>query len=321
MLTLFMKRVYIFILTIALSACQSVSPSTPPTLPPMRVEQASPAAGQQGAANNGAVENGRPLAARVNSQPIYLDVYQQQVAQLEQALQAQGLDSSTPQGQATLAQVQQQVLNALIDQLIIERAANRLGITITDAMLEARMQESIAQKPGQTQLEQWLAANNLTYEQFKQTVRSQLIANQVFEQITKDTPDAAEQVQIRQIVVADEGAARAIIEQIKNGADFAALAEQYSLDQGSRANGGYIDWFPQGLGLVPPEVEKVAFTLQPGQAHGPIQSPLGWHIIQLQQREPSRPLGDKQQALKQQIFIKWLTEQRSLTTIEIYVGS
>ena len=212
-----MKRLCIFILAIALSACQSAGPSPAPTLPPMRVEQA----GQSDAGNNRAVEDGRPLAARVNNQPIFLDVYQQQVAQLEQTLRAQGLDLSTPQGQATLAQVQQQVLNALIDQIIIEQAANRLGITITDTMLEARMQESIAQKPNQAQLEQWLAANNLTFEQFKQTVHSQLIANQVFEQITKDVPDTAEQVQIRQIVVADEGTARTIIEQIKNGADFA----------------------------------------------------------------------------------------------------
>jgi len=326
-----MKRLCLLLLIIALSACNSAPPAamTPasnlpppkitPTLPSLRLEQPAPAADQQGAANR-ASEDGRSLAARVNNQPIFLDVYENQVAQFEQTLKAQGLDLSSQKGQEKLAQVRQQVLNSLIDQVILEQEAARLGLTVTDAALAAKVQENIAQKPSQAQFEEWLAANNLTLEEFKDTLRSQLIANQVVEHITNSVPDTAEQVQIQQILVADEATARAIIEQLKQGMDFAALAQQYSLDESSRANGGRIDWFPRGLNLAPPEVEAVAFSLQPGQVNGPIKSPLGFHIIKLENREATRPLGDKQQALKQQIFMKWLTEQRSLTTIEKYVA-
>jgi foldase protein PrsA len=313
-----MKRFCLLLFIIALSACNTATANpvglvqSTATLPPMRLEQSTPTGVSPTQAATGPA-----LAARVNNQPILLDVYEKQAAQLEQALKAQGLDLSTPQGQESLHQVRQQVLNSLIDQIILEQEANKRGLTVTDAMLEAKTQESIGPDPAK--FEAWLTANNLTLDEFKQTLRSQLLANQVFEQITANTPAAADQVQIRQIVVADAAVAQSLIERLKQGEDFAPLAQQFSLDESSRANGGAIDWFAAGLGLVPPEVEAAAFTLQPGQIHGPVSSALGFHIIKLENRETARPLGDKIQALKQQIFAKWLTEQRSLTTIEKFV--
>jgi parvulin-like peptidyl-prolyl isomerase len=320
------------IMVVALSACSNrpadipaalpspVSTIEPQGQPVAAATQPEVAVQQEAPTTNPAFEGDRPLAARVNGQPIYLDTYQKQVEQLQQALINQGTDTSTPQGQEVLAQIQQQVLNTLIDQAIIEQQAAAIGITISEETLQEKVQESINQGGGQGQFEAWLNDNNLTVEDFKETLRSQLTANQMFEHITQDILETAEQVQIRQILVADEATAMTVIEQLKSGEDFAALAETHSIDESSRANGGYIDWFPRGLALVPSEVEALAFTLQPGEVTGPIQSALGFHIIQLEQREPDRALGDKQPALKQQFFLNWLAEQRSLTTIEKYTG-
>ncbi len=294
----------------------------PPTQAiPDEPREQPPPTGEQEAVSGRAFEDNLPLAARVNNQPIFLDTYQKQVAQMVQALEAQGLDLATESGQETLGQVQRQVLQALIDQRIIEQQAGKLGLTVTEAMLEARIQESIAQGQGQDQFEAWLAANNLTYEEFKDTLRAQLIANQVFEQITGHVPETAEQIQLRHIQVADEATARAIVEQLKNGADFATLARAQSLDESSRANGGDLGWFPRRLGPIPPAVEAMAFSLQPGQVSGPIQSPLGFHVIKLEHKEAERPLTNEMlQALKKQIFTDWLREQQSSTTVERFIG-
>ncbi|MBN1218286.1 MAG: peptidylprolyl isomerase [Anaerolineae bacterium] len=328
-----MRYFILSILTITLSACtvhpfqdSSQSPPIAPIIEPSiaqttesvpEIQLEFPASTTT---SDRAFEDGRPLAARVNNQPIFLDTYQKQVAHLEQALKTQNIDLTSEEGQTVLAQVRRQVLDSLIDQLVIERAASQRGLTVSNETLEAKTQESIEQGQGQTQFEEWLAFNNLTMEEFKETLRSQLIANQMFEHITGNVPDTADQVQLRHILVADEATARAIIEQLKTGEDFAALAQAHSLDESSRANGGSLGWFPQGLGLVPPEVEAIAFSIQPGEVSGPIKSALGFHIIQLENRETARPLGDMHQALKQQIFINWLKEQRSATTIERYVG-
>ncbi|MBN1993649.1 MAG: peptidylprolyl isomerase [Anaerolineae bacterium] len=326
-----MKYFFIFTLIIILSACQNTSPlpttpvtntpleQTAETAPEIQLELTPPPNNQEGAVDQGAFEGEQPLAARVNNQPIFLDPYQKQVAQLEQALKAQNPAITGEQEQATLSQLKRQVLDSLIDQALIEQEANRLGLTITEALLEAKIQESVA-RGGQAQFETWLAANNLTLAEFKETLRAELMANQVFEHITRNVPDTAEQVQMRQILVADEATARAIIKQLKSGADFAALAQAHSLDESSRANGGSLGWFPRELGLVPPEVETIAFSIHPGEVSGPIKSPLGLHIIQLENREAERPLPPEiHQALKQQTFLHWLTEQRARAAIEKFI--
>lgn len=328
-----MKYFFLLILVIILSACNVSSSPSPPasptpslpveqttTIPEIRLVQPTPTTLPEETGSNRAFEGDRPLAARVNDQPIFLDTYEKEVARFEQALKKQGMDITSEEGQTTLAQKKRQVLDSFIVQLIIEQEAHKLGLSVTEDMIEAKTQESITQGGGKAQFEEWLAANSMTLEESKEMLRAQLIAGLVLEHITNNVPETAEQVQIRQILVADEATAGTIIEQLKEGADFATLAQAESLDESSRANGGYIDWFPRGLNLVPPEVEAIAFSLQPGEANGPIQTPLGFYIIKLETREKERPLAEMHhQALKQQIFMNWLTEQRSLTTIEKYV--
>ncbi len=265
-----------------------------------------------------AVENGRPVAARVNNQPIYEETYRKQVGQLQQALTAGSGNGSEPDAEQ-LTQIRQQVLSTLIDQAIIEQEAAEAGITITDEMVEAKIQESITQGGGETQFEAWLAANNLTQDEFRERLRAELTANRMYEAITNYVPEQADQVEMSQIVVADDATAWDIIDQLKNGANFAELAQQYSIDESSRANNGNLGWFPQGLGLVPAEVEKIAFSIEPGQVSGPIQSSLGFHIIKLENREADRPLEELRPALKQQIFLSWLAEQRSAAEVETYI--
>ncbi|MDX1524062.1 MAG: peptidylprolyl isomerase [Anaerolineae bacterium] len=265
-------------------------------------------------------ENTTPLAATVNDQPIYLDMFEKQVAQFEQSLAAQGVDLSTESGQAQLDQIKGQVLNALIDQAIIEQEAAKFSIVVSDETVEAATQESIEQ--GQVQFEDWLANNNLTLEEFKETLRFQLVANQMYEQLTANLPDVAEQVQLRQIVVADENTARDVIDRLKAGQDFAELAATYSLDESNRDNGGLLGWFPRNAGLVPPEVEALAFSINPNEVSGPVKTVLGFHIIQLENKEAERPIeAEMLQALREKLFTDWLTERRAASKIERFVAS
>lgn len=288
-----------------------------PTPLPEQAEPAPTTAQETLVGNSGAnaYEDDRPLAARVNNEPIFLDSYVKQVGQLQQALTT----SDSEPDQEMLNQIRQQVLNTLIDQTIIEQEAAKAGITISEEMVDTKIQESITQGGGEAQFEEWLTTNNLTTAEFKTQLQSELIANQVFETITGDIPESADQIELSHILVTDDTTAWSVIEQLKQGADFTDLVEEYSIDENSRVNNGNLGWFPQGLGLVPTEVEEIAFSIEPGQVSGPIQSPLGFHIIKLENREAARPLEDMRQPLKQQIFIKWLAEQRSLTTVDIYV--
>lgn len=71
----------------------------------------------------------------------------------------------------------------------------------------------------------------------------------------------------------------AILDSIKNGADFAEMARKYSEDPGSAKEGGDLGFVKRGVFY--PEFESAAFALQPGEISGVVRSPVGFHIIQL----------------------------------------
>lgn len=75
-----------------------------------------------------------------------------------------------------------------------------------------------------------------------------------------------------------------VLELRKPGADFAAIAKVYSMDEGSRADGGDMPYFPRGKMVR--EFEDVAFSLAPGTISEPVETPFGYHIIQVQRKQP-----------------------------------
>jgi parvulin-like peptidyl-prolyl isomerase len=284
-------------------APQAASIAATPSPPPLVTAEAGPA-----------------LAARVNGQPIFMADYEKQVAQFEVAMANQGVDLKSEGGKQQLAQVRRQILEAMIDQVLIEQAAAKAGVTISDEELETKAQESIQQGQGQEQFQKWLADNNLTYEEFKRTLRSQLLAARMFDQVTTAVPTSAEQVHARHILFDTEANAQAVLAELQAGGNFAALAQKYSRDESTRANGGDLGWFPRGLELMPPEVEAEAFRLQPGQISGVIHSQFGYHIVKVEAREAARPLSPEMlQATKQKAFAQWLAEQRAAAVIERFV--
>ena len=129
----------------------------------------------------------------------------------------------------------------------------------------------------------------------------------------------AEQVHARHILVDSAAAAQALLAQIQAGADFGQLAQQSSLDTLTKANGGDLGWFPRGS-LPAKELEDAAFALQPGQISDVIQTAFGYHIVQVLDRDPARPLeGEQLVKVQQQAVENWLNGLRSKAQVEILV--
>ncbi|HCY75726.1 MAG TPA: parvulin peptidyl-prolyl isomerase [Ignavibacteriales bacterium] len=73
--------------------------------------------------------------------------------------------------------------------------------------------------------------------------------------------------------------AAALLDSLKEGKDFAELAKKYSDDPGSAAQGGDLGFVKKGVFY--PEFEEAAFKLDNGQTSGVVESPVGFHIIQM----------------------------------------
>jgi parvulin-like peptidyl-prolyl isomerase len=97
----------------------------------------------------------------------------------------------------------------------------------------------------------------------------------------------------RQIVISPKPTAEAkeralakadsIVLELRQGADFAVAARRFSMDPGSREDGGSLNWFRRGQ--MQPEFEDVAFLLRPGVVSNPVETLFGYHIIQVERRQ------------------------------------
>lgn len=79
--------------------------------------------------------------------------------------------------------------------------------------------------------------------------------------------------------------ADSIVAELRRGADFATAAKRFSQDPASRDQGGDLGWFRRGQ--MVPEFEGIAFQLKPGVVSDPVESPFGFHIIQVQRIQPA----------------------------------
>jgi peptidyl-prolyl cis-trans isomerase D len=106
--------------------------------------------------------------------------------------------------------------------------------------------------------------------------------------------------------------AEGILKQIQGGANFAELAKKYSDDPGSREQGGELGF--AGRGAMVPEFEKAIFTQKIGDA-GIVKTRYGYHIVQVEERQPSRTksLNEVQPGIQAE-----LTRQKTAQAMESY---
>jgi len=120
----------------------------------------------------------------------------------------------------------------------------------------------------------------------------------------------------------DEAAVRKQAEDVLNqvkapGADFAALARKYSEDEGSKVNGGDLDYFPKGR--MVPEFESAAFTMQPGQISDLVKSQFGFHIIKVIDKKPAatRTLDEMRAQIQETLAGQRVEEQITARTRDL----
>jgi peptidyl-prolyl cis-trans isomerase D len=123
------------------------------------------------------------------------------------------------------------------------------------------------------------------------------ITDQQLQQEYKDNQDSyriPERVRARHILIKTQGKpkdqaaalkakAEDILKQLQHGGDFAELAKKDSDDPGSAAKGGELGWIVRGQTV--PNFEKTAFSLQPGQLSGLVETEYGYHIIQVEEKQ------------------------------------
>lgn len=287
-----------------LSACTQGGPApvTSPvtstsTEPPVAEEEASPTPLEPS-------PTPAPLALRVGPVEIYLEDYQSELSRYQAAVNRELTE-----------QDQQQVLDELIDQALLARAAIESGFSVDDAAVQERVDRLAQRAGGVASLETWLSANEYTEAGFRRDLARQMAAAWMRDQILDQVPQTAEQVHARQILVATQEEANQVIGRLQAGQDFAVIADEYN-----PTTGGELGWFPWGY-LPEPAIEEAAFALQPGEWSQPVETATGFHILQVIEREPERALDPAASlALEARALQDWLAQQRSEQKVEVLLS-
>jgi foldase protein PrsA len=228
------------------------------------------------------------------------------------------------------------VLQQLVQETLIEQYAKNNNISVTDAQIAARENQIKANFPSGS-WDEMLKSRGLTEADVQAALREQLIMDAALSKEVKITPaqiqdyfnknhatfDKPEQVQARHILVPSLALANQIEADLKAGQSFSDLAKKYSTDPGTKDKGGDLGFFRRGQ--MVPAFDKYAFSAPIGQISPPIKSPFGYHIIQVEARQPGQKatvasasaqitdqLREQQEAPLTQPFLQGLVQKATI---------
>jgi len=245
-----------------------------------------------------------PLAAKVNGEDITETEFQAELARFEKAQTEAAL--SVDESFETI------VLDELINQLLLVQGARQANFIVGDALIDERWNRLVKDAGGEQAIMGWLAGNGYSVESFRQALARSITVAWMRDQIAGAVSETAEQVHARQILLYNLEQAQEILAQLESGNDFATLSATFD-----PVISGDLGWFPRGY-LDYEQLEQAVFDLQPLEYSGIVETPLGFHILQLIEREPDRMLDpDAGLVLQNNAVRKWLEDQRNQSEIVI----
>jgi len=266
------------------------------------------------------------VVAQVADSQITAVELQRSVEQQRAAAKAEG-QTFPKQGTAQFDQVRQQLLQQIVLERIVDFESKKCGspCKVTDQAVTKQLDQirKSSQFGGsEKKFQKFLADRKLTVADARRILRYQLEQPKLITYVTRGvrftSADAKRyyeanpsqfkvpaQREARHILVKTKALADQISAEVNKG-NFSQLAKRYSIDPGSKSQGGELG--PIQKGQVVPEFEKVVFGLKDGQISKPFKTQFGWHIVEVEVT-PARSQSFAQ--AKSQIITSQLSAKRN----------
>lgn len=239
-----------------------------------------------------------PVAAIVNGAPIALARVQLELDRIRRP--SDGAQAAPPENLPAQAHA---VLSTLIERAIVVGRAKSAGYSVSDAEVQ-RATDALAEdarKGGESFVER-LRADGENMEVLSDEMRERLLAERYVAEQTRaeraspaetrawyeqhkaefETPD---EVHAQQIVVASADEAKSLLDQLRKGASFEALARAHSISPDAKS-GGDLGFFARGR--MPKAFDDACFPLGNGKISGVVASPYGFHVFKVLGRRGAR---------------------------------
>jgi len=274
------------------------------------------------------IQPAQPVAT-VNGVEIHKDSYahmqswqalqlQSRISQMQQQSASMGTDKKMAplrqyvQQQLQQLQAQQQTLptdtlTKMEEAIVVKGSAqSKFGVTASAADLTKEAATIQKQIGGATAYKNVLQSTRLTDDEFRRwVVEPSFLGPKVQAALgAKISPLGPLSVHARHILVKDKKLAQRLLIQLQHGGNWKTLAKTYSIDPGSKAQGGDLGTFTRGQMVAP--FDQAAFSMKPGEIRL-VQSTFGTHILQVLSA-PTHPKLSKSEldAKKSQAFSDWI---------------
>jgi peptidyl-prolyl cis-trans isomerase C len=280
------------------------------------------------------------FVATVNGVGIPRSDYELVLQQTQQQYAMQGQQIT----EAQLPELQQNVLDQMVAEELLYQDGIDAGLEASQESIDLQLQQIKSQFETDEQYTQALEQNQTTEEELRSDIERNIIVQQAVQTITGELQpisdqeietfydenpqffESDEQVAARHILISTEGLeteeeiaeARARAEDVRqellDGADFAALAQERS-EGPSASRGGDLGTF--GRGRMVPAFEEAAFALAEGDISQVVETQFGFHVIQVTDKVDAgtTPLADVTGDIRQ-----YLSQQRQATALDEYIA-
>jgi len=275
------------------------------------------------------------IIARVNNQIVTRTEFMRSKEQLKQEAQQQ----DPAHADQIVAEREKDVLRDLIDQQLLIEKGKDLGIT-ADTDLIKKLDEMRKQMnlESMDDLEKAAQAQGVSFEDFKQNLRNQIITQQVigkevgqklsvskdeekkFYEEHKDDLSRPEMIRLSEILVspdkkgpgdeaqqtaAAQAKAQDLLDQIRKGASFADIAKKNS-EGPTASQGGDLGNFKRGT--LAKELEDKTFAMKPNEVSDVIRTKQGFVILQVTEHQEAGipPIGEVEPRLQDAIYMQKL---------------
>lgn len=271
---------------------------------------------------------------QLNSQLQQLTAQQQQYQAnpKKYALQLQQITSQITSIQQTLTTLALGSLNALIDTQTVLQRAKYAGIVDTPKDVQRIMTSEENNFGGPRHFQQFVASSGMTFDELKALIVGNDLQNKLTAKLSKTVKSVQTEVRASHILICGKGdqsctskltpaqakaRAQQLLARIQRGANFAALAKQYSTDIASGRRGGDLGFFPRSQMVAP--FANEAYKLKVGQL-GLVKSIYGWHIIKVTGRKQVKLTPTELQQQQATAYSNWLLKQQAIIHVQRYVS-
>jgi foldase protein PrsA len=259
------------------------------------------------------------VLARVNGQEISQLRYQEIMNRVAQGL---GGDISP----SDMAMIENLALGQAVDFTLLVNEAKK-KVKVSGSELDGTLDQIMRQQkiPSKRELEMALKNMGLNLAQFRDLIKDDILVQKFQQKMQSEVtvlPVDLREFRVSHILVTNEATAKMLLDKIRAGGDFAALAKSYSLDSRSAVKGGDLGYFTTGS--MVPIFERAALALKPGELSGVVKSPFGYHLIKgADSRLRKFKVPDSQieafvlREKQEKSFRQWYAEVKSQAKVEI----